>query len=70
MIGFISAVLGKTGTKIDVMKQKPRFIRQLSDSADMYEEDRDKKPFLIIGPATVLHNWVDELETWGHFTVG
>lgn len=27
-------------------------------------------PFLIIGPGSVLYNWMDELETWGYFTVG
>ena len=71
VIGFLSAVLGKTGTKTDVMKQKPRFIRELSDDAKAYEDNIEpKKTFLIIGPASVLYNWVDELETWGHFTVG
>lgn len=27
-------------------------------------------PFLIIGPGSVLYNWMDELEAWGYFSVG
>lgn len=27
------------------------------------------EPFLVVGPASVLYNWVDELETWGYFKV-
>ena len=30
VIGFIAAVLGRTGTKTDVMKQVPKFIRQVN----------------------------------------
>ena len=35
----------------------------------LVDEGRRCKPFLIVGPASVLYNWVDELETWGYFTV-
>ena len=41
------------------------------DAGDMSPDDvEQKKVFLIIGPASVLFNWVNELETWGHFGVG
>ena len=43
---------------------------QLSDPNVSIEEEKDKKTFLIVGPASVLYNWVDEFETWGYFTVG
>ena len=34
------------------------------------EDNYQIDPFLIIGPGSVLYNWMDELETWGYFTVG
>ena len=70
----MSAVLGKTGTKADILKQRPQFIRQMSTldegETNGHAYPGEKKVFLIIGPASVLYNWVDELETWGHFIVG
>ena len=45
----------------------------LQMSASYVDDDGQetaRRPFLIIGPASVLYNWVDELNTWGHFTVG
>lgn len=29
-----------------------------------------RKPFLIIGPASVLYNWESEFNTWGYFSIG
>ena len=69
VISFIAAVAQKTGTKVDVIRQKPAFIRRMYENAELYEPVA-VGPFLIIAPATVLYNWVDELLTWGHFTVG
>ena len=98
----MAAVLGKTGTKVDVWNQKPEFIRKVRPCCDTWivwklyfqmvltkkctyvfqlseskyranssqSADGERLTFLIIGPASVLYNWVDELETWGHFTVG
>lgn len=46
-------------------------ICQMSDKSSLGDEDSaPKDPFLIIGPGSVLYNWMDELETWGYFTVG
>ena len=74
-MAFIAAVLRKTGTKTDILKQRPQFIRRMStldelDTQDGQSDPCDKKVFLIIGPASVLYNWIDEFETWGHFSVG
>ena len=52
------------------MKSKPAFIRKMSENASVYEQGANKKPFLVIGPATVMYNWVEEFQTWGHFSVG
>ena len=70
----MSAILGKTGTKRDILKQRPQFIRQMSTldegTYNGSSESSEKKVFLIIGPASVLYNWIDELETWGYFSTG
>ncbi|KAK6180078.1 hypothetical protein SNE40_012292 [Patella caerulea] len=69
VIGFLAALLNKQGNRVDVLKQKPSFIRKLSDTE--YIDDKScTSPFLIIGPGSVLYNWLDELETWGYFSVG
>ena len=31
---------------------------------------RERGTFLIVSPGSVLYNWKDELETWGHFNTG
>ncbi|KAL3868004.1 hypothetical protein ACJMK2_040844 [Sinanodonta woodiana] len=72
VIGFLAALLKKHGNRIDIMRQKPKFIRNFSDGFQkvMAEDEEDvKKPFLIIGPGCVLYNWLDEFETWGYFKV-
>ncbi|ELU06400.1 hypothetical protein CAPTEDRAFT_223034 [Capitella teleta] len=44
---------------------------QLLHNSDLYLDPKvPRKPFLIIGPASVLYNWIEELETWGHFAIG
>ncbi|XP_067677911.1 DNA excision repair protein ERCC-6-like 2 [Haliotis asinina] len=67
VIGLLAALLHKQGNRMDVMRQKPKFIRELSDTSDQFA-DMDYKPFLIIGPGSVLYNWLDELDTWGYFS--
>ncbi|XP_074643856.1 uncharacterized protein LOC141900733 [Tubulanus polymorphus] len=69
VIGFLSAIMNKTGTKHDAILQKPKFIRQMSDSARNID-DGPKEPVLIVCPGSVLYNWIDELETWGYFVAG
>jgi len=39
-------------------------------SDDVDEEEMPHKTFLIIGPSSVLYNWLDELDVWGYFTAG
>ncbi|XP_056020257.1 DNA excision repair protein ERCC-6-like 2 isoform X3 [Ostrea edulis] len=72
VIGLLAALLGKQCNKKDIMKQKPKFIREMSDSLEeKMEEDAYKcQPFLVIGPGSVLYNWMDEFEAWGYFRVG
>eukprot|EP00058_Branchiostoma_floridae_P015028 XP_002600516.1 hypothetical protein BRAFLDRAFT_205490 [Branchiostoma floridae] len=60
VISFLSAVLGRTGTREDIINFKKKQI----------PPDKDQHVFLIVSPASVLYNWLDELETWGHFRVG
>lgn len=70
VIGFMSALLGKTGTKTDVWRLKPAFIQEMFSYSDEMDPSLERKPFLVIGPGCVLYNWLDELDTWGHFSVG
>ena len=44
----------------------------MSDNKKNLQDDETipTDPFLIIGPGSVLYNWMDELDTWGYFTVG
>ncbi|KAK3092117.1 hypothetical protein FSP39_025371, partial [Pinctada imbricata] len=72
VIGFMLAVLGKQGNRLDVLKHRPKFIREMSDSSKALSalDKYPTQPFLIIGPGSVLYNWLDELETWGYFNVG
>ncbi|XP_013393762.1 DNA excision repair protein ERCC-6-like 2 isoform X1 [Lingula anatina] len=70
VIAFLSAILNKTGTKADIQKRRPRFIRRMSSEPSLSPEEDVSPAFLIIAPGTVLYNWLDELETWGYFSVG
>ncbi|XP_061784328.1 DNA excision repair protein ERCC-6-like 2 isoform X2 [Nerophis lumbriciformis] len=63
VIGFLAAVLHKKGTWEDIENNKPRFLQSQSPS----KQRKPNKVFLIVAPLSVLYNWKDELDTWGHF---
>ncbi|XP_029019312.1 DNA excision repair protein ERCC-6-like 2 isoform X2 [Betta splendens] len=63
VIGFLAAVLHKTGTWEDVKKNRPQFLQSQMPSS----QSKPSKVFLIVAPLSVLYNWKDELDTWGHF---
>ncbi|XP_056887960.1 DNA excision repair protein ERCC-6-like 2 isoform X2 [Takifugu flavidus] len=63
VIAFLSAVLHKTGTWVDVQKNRPQFLQSQFTSW----QNKPNKVFLIVAPLSVLYNWKDELDTWGHF---
>ena len=58
VISFLSALFEKEGGGED-----KRRIRELRIS------DRKVQPVLVICPSSVLCNWEEELNTWGHFSV-
>lgn len=71
VIAFLSAVLKKTGKETDMKRFE---LRELllsidtmapADDGEEYLENFD--PVLIIAPASVMHNWCNELDTWGYF---
>ncbi|XP_066016491.1 DNA excision repair protein ERCC-6-like 2 isoform X3 [Pocillopora verrucosa] len=66
VISFISAILGKTGTKVDIFR---KFMDRMA-----HEKQEKVNPetgtFLVVSPGSVMFNWRDELETWGHFKTG
>ncbi|CAJ1069007.1 DNA excision repair protein ERCC-6-like 2 [Xyrichtys novacula] len=63
VIGYLAAVLHKTGTWEDVENNRPQFLQSQKPS----KPRKPNKVFLIVAPLSVLYNWKDELETWGHF---
>ncbi|KAM6964869.1 DNA excision repair protein ERCC-6-like 2 [Aplochiton taeniatus] len=63
VVGFLAAVLHKTGTWEDIENSRPQFLlTQVSTS-----QSKPSKVFLIVAPLSLLYNWKDELETWGYF---
>ncbi|KAF7669879.1 hypothetical protein LDENG_00100540 [Lucifuga dentata] len=63
VIGFLAAVLHKTGTWEDIENNKPQFLLSQTSS----KQNKPNKLFLIVAPLSLLYNWKDELDTWGHF---
>ncbi|MCJ8735006.1 hypothetical protein PDJAM_G00241900 [Pangasius djambal] len=63
VISCLAAILQKTGTWQDVENNRPEFLQSQVQS----KPTRVKKVFLIVAPLSVLYNWKDELDTWGHF---
>ncbi|CAL9707977.1 unnamed protein product [Knipowitschia caucasica] len=63
VIGLLTAVLHKKGTWEDIENNRPSFLQ----SQTCHKQVNRNKVFLIVAPLSVLYNWKDELETWGHF---
>lgn len=58
VIAFLWAVYNKQGDRKDIER-----VREITSG------DRKVNPALVICPASVLYNWEEELDTWGHFSV-
>lgn len=63
VIGFLAALLHKKGTREDIDKNRPHFLQ----SQALDKQSKPNTVFLIVAPLSVLYNWKDELDTWGHF---
>nr|XP_043882381.1 DNA excision repair protein ERCC-6-like 2 isoform X1 [Solea senegalensis] len=63
VIGFLAAVLHKTGTWEDMKRNRPQFLQSQIPST----HSKPNKVFLIVAPLSVLYNWKDELDAWGYF---
>ncbi|KAJ8262866.1 hypothetical protein COCON_G00153230 [Conger conger] len=63
VIAFLAAALRKTGTWQDIENNAPQFLLSQASS----EKRKTQKVFLVVAPLSVLYNWKDELDTWGHF---
>ncbi|XP_061673844.1 DNA excision repair protein ERCC-6-like 2 isoform X2 [Syngnathoides biaculeatus] len=63
VLGFLAAALHKKGTWDDIESNKPHFLQ----SQTPFRQREPDKLFLIVAPLSVLYNWKDELDTWGHF---
>jgi SNF2-related domain len=75
VIAFLSAIMKKTGDNRD-RNRRLKHVNKLQDSPEWHKSRALPPPnakwptCLIIVPATVVHNWERELETWGYFEVG
>ena len=60
------------GTKVFFMSNDILlfFSVQMAGSDEAKEDISTRKVFLIIGPATILDNWLNEFNTWGYFSIG
>uniref|UniRef100_A0A672GI09 Excision repair cross-complementation group 6-like 2 n=1 Tax=Salarias fasciatus TaxID=181472 RepID=A0A672GI09_SALFA len=90
VIGFLAAILHKTGTWEDIENNRPQFLQSQTSKrskpskviltsvhikyvfssvqCSYYADVCDLvQVVLIVAPLSVLYNWKDELETWGHF---
>ncbi|KAF7307755.1 RAD26-like SNF2 family DNA-dependent ATPase [Mycena kentingensis (nom. inval.)] len=72
IISFLSAIMGKTGTKVD-RKRRRKHVLALQDGRE-WKKNRTLPPAnatwptcLIIAPTSVTGNWDRELEKWGYF---
>ena len=65
IICVLLAVYHKTGTNYDLQRQ--RDLRKTVAIAP--EEITLQSPSLIVVPATVIGNWIEEISQWGHFSV-
>ncbi|XP_043914869.1 DNA excision repair protein ERCC-6-like 2 [Protopterus annectens] len=66
VISFLAAALQKTGTREDIENNMPEFLLK---TVNKRLPSVSGKMFLVVAPLSVLYNWKDELDTWGHFKV-
>ncbi|DAZ93887.1 TPA: hypothetical protein N0F65_004734 [Lagenidium giganteum] len=66
VIALLSAILDKTGGAIDkqVWRDKRRTRREQSELQPEVGLPENDAPILIVVPASLLHNWEAELNTW------
>ncbi|BGP19952.1 hypothetical protein JCM10213_006729 [Rhodosporidiobolus nylandii] len=69
VIAFLSAVMGKTGYKKDDFGRRKSAINARDEDADTLLPSDLGATALIICPASVVHNWEREFQTWGYFDV-
>ena len=63
---MISCFHSFSGTKEDKLRHCSKYIRE--DIAPGVQVP-SVNPVLIVCPASLSHNWYDELQTWGYFKV-
>jgi SNF2 family DNA or RNA helicase len=67
VIGFLSAIMGKSGTESSDFHRRINSIRAGRFLSRPQGANADWPTCLIICPASVMTNWQNELDTWGYF---
>jgi DNA excision repair protein ERCC-6-like 2 len=75
VIGFLSAIMSKSGAPRDVDRRR-KHVAELQNGSG-WRVDRKLPPAnakwptaLIIAPSSVVYNWEREFQTWGYFEIG
>ncbi|KAH8833776.1 P-loop containing nucleoside triphosphate hydrolase protein [Flagelloscypha sp. PMI_526] len=75
VIGFLSAIMSKTGTRRDA-NRRHKHVSELQDGkiwkkhGKLPAANETWPTALIIAPSTIVWNWQREFRTWGYFEVG
>jgi SNF2 family DNA or RNA helicase len=75
VIGFLSAIMSKSGALRDINRRR-KYIAELQDGSG-WRVARKLPPAnakwptaLIIAPSSVIYNWEREFQIWGYYEVG
>lgn len=66
LIEFLTEIYFSNKVFCSQLDEEEGLVAPSNDELDDYS----RKPSLIVAPACVLCNWIQELSVWGHFSVG
>ncbi|KAM0747985.1 hypothetical protein T439DRAFT_87826 [Meredithblackwellia eburnea MCA 4105] len=70
VIAFLSAIMRKTGTRKGDKGRRKTAVTELATGQRLSKPSSLGATCFIACPASVVHNWRREFETWGYFDVG
>lgn len=72
VIAFLSAIMGKTGTTVDLQSHRfrPQRVRKRWREGQETSPEMFGPTCFIVCPTSLRLNWEREIQTWGYFEVG